>query len=187
MKHFHHQQASLGNLGGWSLEWSGWRSRVDVLPRCGWDVRHEYDPFKDAIRLGFRHSQAPFGYGVIMVSTLIDTRQALSSDSGFVRIQQVYADRDRIRVETTSPCVWGGEDGQVTAARFRELPAVEWFGFSQEETTPSGIIVTSDNVQKVLDAIREYQAPTQAEIRMRSNSAARGTERVEAQIISIAA
>lgn len=175
----------LESLGHWHVEFLGVSGTVMKMAASGWAINHEYDIARMASRFAFRMSNAPDSCGFILVSAPIDQHDLLEGRPGFMLIQRVLADNDRIRVYPTMTVSYHKESDPLSLVEpaFQDLRAAEYYGFVNK--TPQGIIVAEDNVQAVLDAIRMYQAPIQQDIRKRQASTWAGQEKVAAQIIAV--
>lgn len=87
----------------------------------------------------------------------------------------LYRDTDIVRVNAipTFASFGSNNDPENEWISMTDHKVFEYFGFSREETTPSGIVISRENIAEVLEMIRKVQAPAQKEIRQRTEVAAK--------------
>lgn len=176
------------------VHWGGWETTTTRMQQSGWEISAEQDFHSDSIRLAFRH-QGMQMYGFTAPSGVSFFRYSHRDEPLHFNVVRMASRIDVVQV-TDNFTRFSPIDAYPQVME-RERKSIEDFGiFAVPLARTEEIIVEPQDVMKLLERIKEIQAPEQAAIRARNMLRERREGMIEqaiprqqfhAQILSIAA
>lgn len=169
------------------IEWGGWESTTTRLQQMGWEISAEQDIRFMGVRLALRHQDFKM-YGLTSMLDLgvWEDLHRFEVDAALFRVQYMASRMHvQIREDLTR---FKPIDAMPQMVEIKEIEDFKIFAAPLARTEE--IIVDPDEVDRLLELIKEAQGPKQADIRKRDyehvEADARPRQKFHAQILSVA-